>query len=446
MLRKALTIFFILNLLFPLAGYSKTLKERFLSPEDESRTKLWWFHGETETTKEGIDADLKAFKYAGIGGVIFYDQTHGSEEGAFPSLSPEWWETLKYAALKAKEYGLSFEMAGSNGYVAGGPWVTPEFGMKEIMVVRPGEEEPENFKELVSISRPVNNFAYIDTIIQKEKISAQDNEPFLITADLGAPKEIRTISYTVNPRGKGAFCSMNIPGKPAKDFFGAYFVQLPPLGELEYSEDGINWHKAASLKPVESIIGRKSKQRTINFPAVKGRFFRLNIHDWTDAENKNNKLIIENVRLSSYDLINNWEEKSGLRSELPDNKSVDVPDKDFVPFFGEIRIGYAPNGAFTKHGRSRIIYKGEELKSKTWPETDVMSAKAVKNHYDNYFKLVYDTLSAIGCPPIGMQIDSHEAGIANWTEEMPDHFKRLRGYDITPWIPVLGGVIVGSRA
>lgn len=44
-----------------------------------------------------------------------------------------------------------------------------------------------------------------------------------------------------------------------------------------------------------------------------------------------------------------------------------------------------------------------------------------------------------------MHVDSHEAGIANWTAEMPSHFKRLRGYDIDQWIPALAGVIVKSR-
>ena len=49
----------------------------FENVQDSARTKTWWFHGETETTKEGITADLEAFKRAGIGGVVYYDQTHG---------------------------------------------------------------------------------------------------------------------------------------------------------------------------------------------------------------------------------------------------------------------------------------------------------------------------------------------------------------------------------
>ena len=42
----------------------------FHTPKDSCRTKVWWFHGETETTREGITADLEAFKRAGIGGVV----------------------------------------------------------------------------------------------------------------------------------------------------------------------------------------------------------------------------------------------------------------------------------------------------------------------------------------------------------------------------------------
>ena len=36
---------------------------------------VWWFFGETPTTREGITADLEAFKQQGVGGVVYYDPT-----------------------------------------------------------------------------------------------------------------------------------------------------------------------------------------------------------------------------------------------------------------------------------------------------------------------------------------------------------------------------------
>lgn len=146
---------------------SDNLWNSFLSPRQEARTKLWWFHGETTTTREGIDADLTAFKAAGIGGVVYYDQTHGTQQGAFPALSQQWWDMLKYAALRAKELGLTFEIAASNGYVTGGPWVTPELGMQKIVTLRSGDSVPKGFKEITRITLPQG----LDTCIQRGRIT-----------------------------------------------------------------------------------------------------------------------------------------------------------------------------------------------------------------------------------------------------------------------------------
>src|SRR5881396_4245772 len=42
--------------------------------------------------------------------------------------------------------------------------------------------------------------------------------------------------------------------------------------------------------------------------------------------------------------------------------------------------------------------------------------------------------------------DSWEAGSQNWTDNMLAQFKKLRGYDATPWLPVLTGRVVESAA
>ena len=133
MTRQLFLLFFCMTMLPATAD--DALWQKFCRPADEARTKVWWFHGETETTEAGIDADLEAFRAAGVGGVVFYDQVHGKAAGACPSMSPEWWRMLKHAARKAQQLGLTFEVAASNGYVAGGPWITPELGIQQLTVV-----------------------------------------------------------------------------------------------------------------------------------------------------------------------------------------------------------------------------------------------------------------------------------------------------------------------
>lgn len=416
------------------------LWQSFLCPRQEARTKVWWFHGETITTCEGIDADLEAFKAAGIGGVVFYDQTHGTEQGAFPALSQQWWDMLKHAALKAKKLGLTFEIAASNGYVTGGPWVTSEMGMKEIVTLRDSDKAPKGFKEITRLTLPQE----LDTCIQRERIMLEDNESAMIVFDGGRVCEVRSLSLMLTPRGKGSYGSMNVPGKPQKHHFGAGYVLMPPIGELQSSNDGVKWQTVTEIYGVEDIIGHKSRQRTQNFKAVKARFFRLNIHDWIGPRSKYNKLEVENVRLMGYDMLDNWEQKSGLRSEVTSTLSPKGKHKKGVGG-ATYRIGYAPTGGHAKHGRSSIVWNGKVRTAKTWLETDVLSDVAVEHHYKSYIKPIVDTLAAIGCKPLGVCMDSHEAGIANWTARMPKHFKRLRRYELTPWLPALGGVIVESR-
>lgn len=437
---KKLLLLMTAVVLADMAVASDRLWQTFLKPQQEARTKLWWFHGETVTTREGIDADLAAYKAAGIGGVVYYDQTHGTEQGAFPAFSQPWWDMLKYAALRAKELGLSFEIAASNGYVTGGPWVTPEMSMKEIVVLRDGDRVPKGFREITRLTFPQG----LDTCIQRSRLTLKDNAPATIVFDGGKAREVRSLSLMLTPRGKGSYGSMNVPGKPQEHHFGAGYVLMPPVGKLECSDDGVTWRTVTTVRGVEDIIGHKSRQRTQNFKPVKARFFRLNIHDWLGPKSKYTKLEVENVRLMGYDMLDNWEQKSGLRSEV--TATLSPRGKHRAGSGGATyRIGYAPTGGHAKHGRSNIVWNGELRTAKTWMESDVLSAAAVEHHYRSYIKPIVDTLTAIGCKPQGVCMDSHEAGVANWTERMPEHFRRLRGYDLAPWIPALGGVIVESR-
>lgn len=41
-----------------------------------------------------------------------------------------------------------------------------------------------------------------------------------------------------------------------------------------------------------------------------------------------------------------------------------------------------------------------------------------------------------------MAMDSHEAGAQNWTDDFLAAFKRLRGYDLTPYLPVMAGYVI----
>lgn len=85
-------------------------------------------------TKEGITADLKAMKSAGIGGAHIFDVGQGVPSGPIVYNSPEWRKLMVHAVREAKGLGLDMTMHNCAGWSSsGGPWVKPEDAMKKVV-------------------------------------------------------------------------------------------------------------------------------------------------------------------------------------------------------------------------------------------------------------------------------------------------------------------------
>ncbi len=80
------------------------------------------------------------------------------------------------------------------------------------------------------------------------------------------------------------------------------------------------------------------------------------------------------------------------------------------------------------------------------PECDKLSKEGIEANYSGMIgKLVQDVGPLAGKVLAATHVDSWEVGAQNWTPKMREEFKRLRGYDMTPFLPVLTGRIVESR-
>jgi len=71
--------------------------------------------------------------------------------------------------------------------------------------------------------------------------------------------------------------------------------------------------------------------------------------------------------------------------------------------------------------------------------------------FQRYWNAVVEPLIADAGPLAGrtlkyLHTDSWEVEAINWTPSLPEEFHRRRGYDLRPYLPVLAGRIVGSRA
>ncbi len=69
---------------------------------------------------------------------------------------------------------------------------------------------------------------------------------------------------------------------------------------------------------------------------------------------------------------------------------------------------------------------------------DPMDATAFQRYWDDVMEpLIVDAKAIPGCTLRYLHTDSWEIEPYNWTTRLPEEFRKRRGYDMTPWLPVL---------
>jgi alpha-L-rhamnosidase/Glycosyl hydrolases family 2, sugar binding domain len=236
--------------------------------------------------------------------------------------------------------------------------------------------------------------------------------------------------------------------------------------ELEVSDDG------AIYKKVISIPGDGAISNTVSFSKVAGKFFRVTFTtpppppkrtgDIEFPRPPRTEFKVAELVLHTTPRVNRYEEKAAFAT-LPDlyafatppsapNESINKKDVidltakmksdgtlDWTPPAGNwvvLRMGCSLTGV-TNHPASP---EGTGL------EVDKLSANYVRaymtTYLDNYKSAVGDLMGKRGLQYVIS--DSWEAGTQNWTDNLPAEFKKRRGYDMQPWLPVLTGRVIES--
>jgi len=93
----------------------------------------WWLNG--LASKEGITRDFEEMKKQGISGALLFDAESGGPGVPHGPvfMGPEWRELFKFAVSEADRLGITLTANVCRTWNAGGPWVTPEHGIKQIV-------------------------------------------------------------------------------------------------------------------------------------------------------------------------------------------------------------------------------------------------------------------------------------------------------------------------
>jgi len=137
-----------------------SLESNFENPPDSARPMTFWHWMSGLVGKDGITADLEAMKRAGLGGVLIYHIGGRTRvQGDVKYMSDEWFDLMKFAAEEAKRIGLEFSFHNCPGWSSsGGPWITPELSMQEVVWSETQVEGGKTFEGKLSQPKALHDF------------------------------------------------------------------------------------------------------------------------------------------------------------------------------------------------------------------------------------------------------------------------------------------------
>jgi hypothetical protein len=343
------------------------------------------------------------------------------------------------------------------------------------------KDRPRHYADVAVLAVPV----LPQSFLSEPRVSSSDgpvlNADLLSDGDLNSAVDLKpgsksapaTLSLDYGARQTIRSASLFLPGAAAM-FFGA---TVNP--RLEASDDGTAWRTVVEM-PAAQV------PTTVSFAPVTARHFRL-----VFAPSSSNPLEMMGAGAPGVDLaslggglatapkpvihvgefklsgaarIDRYETKAGFETALdyyalskgvPNEVGAD-PSR-VVNLTSKMRADGSLDWTPPK-GMWRVLRLGYSLlgtenhpatKEATGLEVDKFDGSAVRRYIEHYIGMYKD---AAGPENIGKQgvrailTDSIEVGAANWTPKMVEQFRTLRGYDPTPWLPALTGVIIKSRA
>jgi hypothetical protein len=422
--------------------------------------------------------------------------------------TPEWFDTVKHAAAECDRLGLEMSIFSSSGWsLTGGPWVKPEQAMKKLVWSETNVQGPTKLNEKLP-QPPSNNGSFgglrglnsgrggsrggrgpdgapvetfygdsavlafrtppdetlMEDLKPKVTTSAGEIDPAVLMDDLIATSAtipagqdgVAWVQYEFARPIKARAVTLIAPGRGV------------PFGEIQVSDDGTNYRTVVELPG--AVQYRAGSLKTYAFPETTTRFVRVRMTGTAPGPD----MVIYQTQpqpANSYQLsefivhtgarVDRWEEKAGfnLFYEYQVASTPPVPAESLIQPAEVIDLTARMDKEGTLNwdvppGKWTILRMGYSLVgSRNRPatpagsglEVDKLNPKYVEAYFHGYMDPIEKALGPfVGKSLRYMMMDSWEAGMQNWTDDMIEEFTRRRGYDPRPYLPVLAGRVVGS--
>ncbi|MCL2303980.1 MAG: discoidin domain-containing protein [Planctomycetaceae bacterium] len=499
---------FALIISFTQATYcADPLAAGFQTPPDSAKLWAYWWWLNGNVTEESLTRDLEGMKAKGFGGAIIFDADGSNQDGnvrvpAGPMFGTDEWRKLyKHTLKEADRLGMSISLNIQSGWNFGAPFIKPEHAAKlvtfsETTVSGPGKVEidlprPKAFRDRASNTeyyRDVTVLAIPDRKSNAPKIpvtvsASSSQEPF--PADNAVDGNLGTywVSSGTSPetpvsKEKPEYLTLTFENSVAVD--GVLILARPGYGpkecELAFSNDeGKTW------TALVEFTCKNEPETKAAFNRTEAKQFRLKItssYDPSHPDRPRNTQIVEIAMLDGNRSLGALKQQGNpLKSynmkiadreaggSVPDCLPL-VLDEPMTPGEEDARLGEVlvlgdkmdANGKFVwdvPEGSWTVIRFGYNQSgshvstaSGNWQgyTLDYLDPEAFVMYWDTAIKpLIEDAGPLAGKVLRYLHTDSWEAGGMNWSHRFIDEFKTRRGYDPTPYLPIVAGKILDSR-
>ena len=137
-------------------NYLDSLVNNFKNPPISAKPHTWWHWINGHISMEAITKELEAMKNVGLGGfTLFNSDTSTPLAGPVEYMSDEWYKMIEYTISEADRLGLEMRIHNGAGWSAsGGPWITPNKAMQEIVWTELYVSGPKHINEVIEIPEP----------------------------------------------------------------------------------------------------------------------------------------------------------------------------------------------------------------------------------------------------------------------------------------------------
>ncbi len=425
-----------------------TMEQKFRDIPESQPLAVYWYWVAGNMSKEGVVKDLEAMKEVGINRVQIgmIGEGQGIPQGPVRMFTDEWWDILHTMFKRAGELDIEVGLFNCPGWSqSGGPWVKPSQAMRYLGYVKDTLTGPATYtarlQEVGENAQEVKVLAY--PLIEPSavfKATGDVSRQKEITLKAGEKGTVRTV--TVIPSGKAGATSAEL-----------FVREGGKLRSIEkFTVDRGNPAINVGFAPFAPVV--------ISVPDTEGDEFVLKV----DKEG-----VIGNVVLSDIPAVERYAEKSLAKMWQTPHPMWDAyiwrDQAESCPCLSvqpdavqDISSCMAADGTLTWNVpkgkwvvmRTAMLPTGSKdspaPKEGEGLETDKMSKKHIRAHFDNYLGVILKKIPAEDRKTFRIVVeDSYETGGQNWTDDLIPDFKKAYGYDPVPYIPVLSGVVVGSR-